>query len=117
MAQRVYIHIGAPKTGTTFLQTAMWRNRSQLEAQGFLYPGKKRIDHYRASQVVRDVPASRLGDDADAWDRIVSGASLVQLYSAMVYEGPGLAKRIADGLAKRLGREGMASIAEAVGSG
>ena len=53
----------------------------------------------------------------DAWDRIVSGASLVQLYSAMVYEGPGLAKRIADGLAKRLGREGMASIAEAVGSG
>lgn len=72
MAQRVYIHIGAPKTGTTFLQTAMWRNRSQLEAQGFLYPGKKRLDHYRASQVVRGVPASKLGDDADAWDRIVA---------------------------------------------
>ena len=53
----------------------------------------------------------------DAWDRIVAGASLVQLYSAMVYEGPGVAKRIADGLAKRLHREGMASIAEAVGSG
>jgi hypothetical protein len=75
MAQRVYIHIGAPKTGTTFLQTAMWRNRSQLEAQGFLYPGKKRVDHYRASQVVRDVPASRLGDDADAWDRILAELS------------------------------------------
>ena len=53
----------------------------------------------------------------DAWDRIAAGARLVQLYSAMVYEGPGLAKRIADGLAKRLRREGMASIAEAVGSG
>jgi dihydroorotate dehydrogenase len=53
----------------------------------------------------------------DAWDRIVAGASLVQLYSAMVYEGPGLAKRIADGLAKRLRREGLASIADAVGSG
>ena len=53
----------------------------------------------------------------DAWDRIVAGASLVQLYSAMVYEGPGLAKRIAGGLAKRLRREGLASIADAVGSG
>ena len=53
----------------------------------------------------------------DAWDRIAAGASLVQLYSAMVYEGPGLAKRIADGLAKRLRREGLASIADAVGSG
>jgi dihydroorotate dehydrogenase len=52
----------------------------------------------------------------DAWDRIVGGASLVQLYSAMVYEGPGLAKRIDEGLAKRLRRKGMSSIAEAVGS-
>jgi len=75
MAERVYIHIGAPKTGTTFLQTAMWRNRSQLEAQGFLYPGRKRLDHYRASQIVRDVPSSKLGDDADAWDRIVAELS------------------------------------------
>ena len=52
----------------------------------------------------------------DAWDRIVAGASLVQLYSAMVYEGPGLAKRIAESLAGRLRREGIASIGEAVGS-
>ena len=42
----------------------------------------------------------------DAWERIRAGASLVQLYSAMVYEGPGIARRIADGLAERLKREG-----------
>ncbi len=53
----------------------------------------------------------------DAWARILAGANLVQLYSALVYEGPGLARRIADGLAERLGRSGMRSIAEAVGSG
>ena len=53
----------------------------------------------------------------DAWDRIAAGASLVQLYSAMVYEGPGLAKRIASGLANRLRERGMSNIAEAVGSG
>ncbi|MCL6741358.1 quinone-dependent dihydroorotate dehydrogenase [Sphingomonas sp. RB56-2] len=53
----------------------------------------------------------------DAWERIRAGASLVQLYSAMVYEGPGIARRIADGLVERLNRAGMSSIAEAVGSG
>jgi dihydroorotate dehydrogenase len=53
----------------------------------------------------------------DAWARIRAGASLVQLYSALVYEGPGLAKRITEGLARRLAQGGFASIAEAVGSG
>jgi dihydroorotate dehydrogenase len=52
----------------------------------------------------------------DAWVRIRAGASLVQLYSALVYEGPGLAKRIANALARRLRDAGYASIAEAVGS-
>src|SRR3712207_6024639 len=70
MAQRVYLHIGVPKSGTTFLQTAMWNNRARLKAQGFLYPGSKRMDHYHASQAVRGVPAERIGDDADAWGRI-----------------------------------------------
>ena len=51
----------------------------------------------------------------DAWDRIRAGASLVQLYSAMVYEGPGLARRIAKGLVGKLAEAGFASIAEAVG--
>jgi len=51
----------------------------------------------------------------DAWERIRAGASLVQLYTAMVYQGPGIARRIARGLADRLKREGMASIADAVG--
>src|SRR4051794_6877622 len=39
----------------------------------------------------------------DAWERIRAGASLVQLYSAMVYEGPHICARIARGLAKRVG--------------
>jgi dihydroorotate dehydrogenase len=52
----------------------------------------------------------------DAWERIRAGASLIQLYSALVYEGPGLVRRIVEGLAKRVSAEGMSSIAEAVGS-
>jgi dihydroorotate dehydrogenase len=52
----------------------------------------------------------------DAWERIRAGASLIQLYTAMVYEGPGIARRIASGLAERVKREGFANIAEAVGT-
>jgi dihydroorotate dehydrogenase len=52
----------------------------------------------------------------DAWERIRAGASLVQLYTAMVYEGPGIARRMALGLADRLVREGLANVADAVGT-
>lgn len=52
----------------------------------------------------------------DAWARIRAGASLVQLYSAMVYEGPSLPRRILRGLENLMKRDGFSSIAEAVGS-
>ncbi len=51
-----------------------------------------------------------------AWARIRAGASLVQLYSAMVYQGPGIARRIVRGLEALMRRDGFGSIAEAVGS-
>jgi dihydroorotate dehydrogenase len=53
----------------------------------------------------------------DAWERICAGASLVQLYTAMIYEGPHVARHIATGLAQKLERSAFGSIAEAVGSG
>lgn len=52
----------------------------------------------------------------DAWERIRAGASLVQLYSALVYEGPGLARKINCGLQDIMKREGISTIAEAVGT-
>ena len=52
----------------------------------------------------------------DAWARIRAGASLVQLYSAMVYEGPGIAKGVVRGIERLMRRDGFNSIAEAVGS-
>jgi dihydroorotate dehydrogenase len=58
-----------------------------------------------------------IGSAEDAWQRIRAGASLIQLYSAMVFEGPGIARRIAVGLAQKLERHGFSNIAEAVGSG
>ncbi|NUR46003.1 MAG: quinone-dependent dihydroorotate dehydrogenase [Sphingomonas sp.] len=52
----------------------------------------------------------------DAWERIRAGASLVQLYTAMVYEGPHIGARIARGLAERVKQAGFSNIAEAVGT-
>lgn len=62
------------------------------------------------------IAAGGISSAEDAFARIRAGASLVQLYSALIYEGPGLARRIADGLAALLRRDGFANIAEAVGS-
>ncbi len=53
---------------------------------------------------------------ADAYAKIKAGASLVQLYSAMVFQGPGLVKRIKRELAALLRADGFNGVAEAVGS-
>lgn len=53
---------------------------------------------------------------ADAYAKIRAGASAVQLYSALVFEGPGLVSRIKADLAARLKAEGFASIRQAVGT-
>ena len=52
----------------------------------------------------------------DAYERIRSGAALVQLYTAMIYEGPTIAAAMACQLAKLLKAEGFASVSEAVGT-
>jgi len=52
----------------------------------------------------------------DAYDRIRAGASAVQLYSALVFEGPGLAVRLSRDLAARLRADGFRTLAEAVGA-
>jgi len=51
----------------------------------------------------------------DAYAKIKAGASLIQLYTALVYQGPGLIGRILDGLSAALARDGHGSIEQAVG--
>jgi len=53
----------------------------------------------------------------DAWEKLRAGASLVQVYTGLIYEGPGLIKRINRGLARLLEERGYCDISEAVGSG
>ena len=51
----------------------------------------------------------------DAWEKISAGASLIQLYTGFIYEGPNVARRINEGLAGILRREGFKTLDEAVG--
>jgi len=56
-----------------------------------------------------------IADAADAYAKIRAGANLVQLYTALVFAGPGLVGQIKSGLASLLARDGFSSVAEAVG--
>ena len=52
----------------------------------------------------------------DAWEMISAGASLLQIYTGFIYEGPGIAARINDGLRRIVSSQGFVSFDEAVGS-
>jgi dihydroorotate dehydrogenase len=62
------------------------------------------------------VGAGGVDSAAAAWDKLAAGADLVQLYTGMVFAGPGLPARINRGLAERMDREGIGALAEVVGS-
>jgi dihydroorotate dehydrogenase len=51
----------------------------------------------------------------DAWEKIAAGASVLQIYTSLVYEGPGAARKIVSGLIERLETSGMKSLDQAVG--
>jgi hypothetical protein len=63
---RVFLHIGEPKTGTTFIQQVMWGNRAGLAAQGIVLPGHHPQDHFRASQDLRGIQ-KLASDPAGPW--------------------------------------------------
>jgi dihydroorotate dehydrogenase len=79
----------------------------------------------RATDLVRfvaertDLPVVGVGgvaDAAGAYEKIRAGASVVQLYTALVYRGPGVARSINEGLLSLLDRDGFDSVADAVGA-
>lgn len=69
----VYIHIGEPKTGTTFLQQLMFANKDLLTKQGVVLPGGRPRHHFRATQDLRGVvpaPDDPLAPFDGAWDEL-----------------------------------------------
>jgi dihydroorotate dehydrogenase len=77
---------------------------------------QRMADFYRATKgAIPLIGVGGIETAEDAYARIRAGASLIQIYSALVYEGPGLAKRINAGLKTLLARDGFKSVKEAVG--
>ncbi len=111
---------GVIATNTTTSRSDSLRSPERAERGGL---SGKPIEE-TATDLVRfvaertDVPVVGVGgiSDADgAYEKIRAGASLVQLYTGLVYEGPGLARDINEGLLDRLERDGFDSIEDAVG--
>ena len=71
----------------------------------------------RLGKSVTLVGVGGIAGGADAYEKIRAGASLVQLYTALVYQGPGLVTRIKQELLSCLARDGYANATAAVGSG
>lgn len=94
MSARVFLHIGSPKTGTTFLQQVFWSQRDIVRGQGVLLPGRAFNDHFLACTDLRgrhdEVPLSvgawaRLVEEISAWD----GDALIshELFAGVEEEG------------------------------
>jgi hypothetical protein len=86
---KVILHVGEPKTGTTFVQQVLWRNRAQLAAQGVVLPGHHPQDHFRAAQDVRGI--ARVDNDPAAdwagdWDILARQAQQAPRVAVISHE-------------------------------
>jgi dihydroorotate dehydrogenase len=68
--------------------------------------------HGKVSERVTLIASGGIESVDDVWERIRAGASLVQIYTGLIYEGPLLARRLAVGLAARVRAAGLSHIAE-----
>jgi hypothetical protein len=72
----VFLHVGAAKSGTTYLQSVLWHNRERLRAQGVLYPGRDFSAHVRAAFDLRRTFFRGASDPTvrGAWRELVDAA-------------------------------------------
>jgi hypothetical protein len=86
---KVVLHIGEPKTGTTFLQQVLWRNRAELSAQGVVLAGHHPQDHYRATQDLHGAPmnpSDPAGSWTGEWDILAGQAKLAPRVAVISHE-------------------------------
>jgi len=72
MSRRVYVHVGAPKTGTTYLQDRLFLNRVELASHGIAYPVGLKEDMFGAALDLIDRPWGGMRDEVHGeWDALV----------------------------------------------
>ena len=73
MSSRVLLHVGTPKTGTSYLQDVLFRNRRTLASAGILYPGDRFDAHFLAALDLMRLPWGGLETQAvGAWDKLAT---------------------------------------------
>ena len=73
MTKRVLLHVGAPKTGTSFVQDILFSNRDALRERGILYPADRHDAHFLAALDLMELPWGGLEREAvGAWDRLAA---------------------------------------------
>jgi dihydroorotate dehydrogenase len=109
--------------GNTTLSRPPLRSRHRGEAGGLSGAplrnlALRRLKDFRAATggALPLIAAGGIENGVDAYERFRAGASLVQLYTALVYQGPGLAKAILSELRLLLQRHGFARLDEAIGA-
>lgn len=114
---------GIVATNTTVARPDTLKSAHAAEAGGLsgqpLFERSTEVLRHLARATDRKIPligVGGVGGAEQAYAKIKAGASLVQLYTALAYEGPGLIARIARDLPALLARDGFASIADAVGA-
>ncbi len=107
MTSQIFLHIGAMKTGTTFLQQLLIDNKEELAAAGYLFPGKTWVRQVRAAQDVlySDYKDPRLrAATRGAWQRMArrmlghDGAACIFSMEFLSFAGPQQAERIVSSL-------------------
>jgi dihydroorotate dehydrogenase len=111
---------GLVATNTTITRSGLSTDKARVEACGAGglsgAPLKARALavlarlHARVGERVVLVAAGGIETADDAWERLKAGASLVQVYTALIYDGPGLPSRLARQLSARLRSEGIAHV-------
>ena len=102
---RVFLHVGTPKSGTTYLQEVLWCNRESLRAAGVLYPGERPGAHFLATLDLRGIDYHVPDPNtAGSWDRLAAqvrawpGTSVLS-HEMLAAADPGAVRRALTSLA------------------
>ncbi len=103
-----------PQTGKTLAQEAGGLSGAPLRGRALEVIRRLRAT---AGPALPLIGVGGIDSPEAAWERITAGASLIQLYTGWIYQGPGLVPAILEGLGDQLDRHGCSHLSEVVGSG
>jgi dihydroorotate dehydrogenase len=103
-----------PQTGKTLAQEAGGLSGAPLRGRALEVIRRLRAT---AGPALPLIGVGGIDSPEAAWERITAGASLIQLYTGWIYQGPGLVPAILEGLGDQLDRHGCSQLSEVVGSG